>query len=127
MASCLRRLAFVASMAVLAAAANSQEHPPALEQCRLDVDAYKNLGNLAHPNASEFKAQKDYLKRFPLSEISRRVREMGDCMEVDRANEEGYAHVSILLESEQSNRYMNFLLRHDQWSQFVTEDAQGKR
>jgi hypothetical protein len=113
-------------MVMLAAVAKSQEHP-ALEQCRLDFDAYKKLGNFAHPTGAELKAQKDYLKRFPLSEISRRVREMEGCMEVDRVNEKGYADVSILLEAEEGSRYMNFLLRHDLWNQFAGEDAQGKR
>jgi hypothetical protein len=45
----------------------AREHPPALEQCRIDAD------------------------------------------------------------SEQSNRYQNFLIRHDLWKQFVAEGATGAR
>jgi hypothetical protein len=101
-----------------------------LEQCRLDIDAYKKLGNFAHPSAAEFTKQAEYLRRFPLSELTRRTKEMEDCMEVDQANEKSYAGASILLEAAQVDRYMNFLLRHhhpDLWYQFVAEDAQGKR
>jgi hypothetical protein len=108
-------------------AAQTGQHPPPLEQCRLDVDTYKKLGNFSHPTEAEFKAQVDYLDRFPLSEISRRIVEMESCMEVDRAHQKDYADVSILLEAARGNRYQNFLVRHDLWNQFVGEDAQGKR
>jgi hypothetical protein len=117
----------IVSLVILSAVANSQEHPPALEQCRLDVDMYKKFGDFAHPTDAEFKAERDYLEQFPLSEISRRVVEMEGCMEVDRAHQKDYADVSILLEAARGKRYMHFLIRHDLWKQFVAEDAQGKR
>ena len=48
-------------------------------------------------------------------------------MEADPQNEIGYARVSLFLQQEETSRYVNFLLRHGLWDQFVAEDAQGKR
>jgi hypothetical protein len=117
----------IVSIVMLSVVANSQEHSPALEQCRLDFDTYKKLGNFAHPTEAEFTAQRDYLRRFPLSEINRRIVEMESCMDVDQTHRQDYTDASLLLEGAQRNRYMNFLVRHNLWDQFVAEDAQGKR
>jgi hypothetical protein len=127
MSRCLRLCGFFFSMTLLAAFSQSQESRPALGQCRLDIAAYKSLGNFAHPTATDLQAQTDYMKRFPLSEISRQTKEMEDCMEVDKENHKDYEDVSLLLASAENNRYMNFLSRHDLWKQFVAEDSQGKR
>jgi hypothetical protein len=117
----------IASLVLLSVVATSQEHPPALEQCRLDVDTYKKLGNFAHPTEAEFTAQRNYMTRFPLSEITRRLTEMEGCMEVDRAHRTDYAEASILLATAMNSRYVVFLLRNKLWDQFVAEDAQGHR
>lgn len=47
---------------------------------------------LANPNdlTAEFKAQRDYMKRFPLAEIARRQMEMYDCTTVDKKNSQAY-------------------------------------
>ena len=47
---------------------------------------------LANPNdlTAEFKAQRDYMKRFPLAEIARRQMEMYDCTTVDKKNSRAY-------------------------------------
>jgi hypothetical protein len=123
----LRVCGLISLIALLSMFSQSQEHRPALEQCRLDVTAYSTLGSFAHPTATELEAQTHYMNRFPSSEISRQTKEMEDCMDVDQGNHKNYEDVSLLLTSGTNNRYMQFLLRHDLWKQFVAEDAQGKR
>jgi hypothetical protein len=116
-----------------------QEPSITVEQCRADGDAWKKISEaaadaqakIAHAGRGDdirkFDAAFHYLKRFPLSEISRRTDEMATCTQVDRQNQDMYLFVGVFLESEESNRYMNFLLRHNLWNDFVAEDAQGKR
>jgi hypothetical protein len=127
MKRCFRLRVLAVSMILLIAVASAEESPTALKQCRIDLNTYTKLGPLTNPSFAQIKAQKDYLRAFRLSEISQRLREMGDCMEADPQNEIGYAHVSLSLRQEETSRYVNFLLRHDLWNQFVAEDAQGKR
>ncbi len=115
------------SMILLIAFASAEESQTSLKQCRIDLNTYTKLGPLTNPSFAQIKAQKDYLRSFRVSEISQRFKEMGDCMEADPQNEIGYARVSLLLQQEETSRYVNFLLRHGLWNQFVAEDAQGKR
>jgi hypothetical protein len=127
MKHCFRLGVLAASMIMLIAAAGAEDPPTPLKQCRIDLSTYTKLGPLTNPSFAQIKAQKDYLRSLRLSEISHRFKEMGDCMEADPQNELGYAHVSSLLQQEETSRYVNFLLRHGLWDQFVAEDAQGKR
>ena len=108
--------------------AESQEPKPALEQCRIDAEPFiKTM--LANPKdlIAEFNAHRDYLKRFPLSEIGRRQTEMYDCTTVDPKNSEAYKTVALVLDAEITGRYLSFLLRHNLMNQFRAEDANGAR
>ena len=127
MEACFRLRVLTVSMILLIALAKAEESPTVLKQCRIDLNAYTKLGPLTNPSFAQIKAQKDYLRSFRLSEISQRSKEMGDCMEADPQNEIGYARVSLLLQQEETSRYVNFLLRHGLWNQFVAEDAEGNR
>jgi hypothetical protein len=127
MEGCFRLRVLTVSMILLVAGARAEESPTASKQCRIDLNTYTKRGPLTNPSFAQIKAQKDYLRSFRLSEISQRFKEMGDCMEADPQNEIGYARVSLLLQQEETSRYVNFLLRHGLWDQFVAEDAQGKR
>jgi hypothetical protein len=108
--------------------AKSQETKVTLQQCRVDAEPFiKNM--LANPAdlTAEFQAYRDYLKRFPLSEITRRYLEMYDCTTVDAQNSQAYKTVALILESESTNRYLSFLIRHNLMDQFRAEDANGVR
>jgi hypothetical protein len=122
MERCFRLRVLAVSMILLIAVAIAEESPTALKQCRIDLNTFTKLGPLINPSFAQIKAQKDYVRSFRLS-ISQRLKEMGDCREADTQNEIGYAHVSLLLQQEETSRYVNFLLRHDLWNQFVAEDA----
>jgi hypothetical protein len=115
------------SMILMIAVAIAEESPTGLKQCRIDLNTITKLGPLTNPSFAQIKAQKDYVRSLRLSEISQRLKEMGDCSEADPQNELAYAHFSLLLQQEETSRYVNFLLRRDLWNQFVAEDAQGKR
>jgi hypothetical protein len=127
MEGCFRLRVFAVSMIFLIAFASAEEAPTSLKQCRNDLNVYTKLGPLTNPSFAQIKAQKNHLRSFRLSELSERFKEMGDCMETDPQNEIGYAHISLSIQQEETSRYVNFLLRHGSWDQFVAEDAQGKR
>lgn len=108
--------------------AKSQEPKPALKQCRVDADPFiKTMLDNPKDLIAEFNAQRDYLKRFPLSEIGRRQTEMYDCTTVDPKNSEAYKTVALVLDAEVTSRYLSFLLRHNLMNQFRAEDANGAR
>ena len=127
MEGCFGLRVFAVSTILLIAFSNAEESLATLKQCRNDLNTYTKLGPLTNPSFAQIKAQKDYLRSFRLSELSERLKEMGDCMETDPQNEIGYAHISLSLQQEETSRYVNFVLRHGLWNQFVAEDAQGKR
>jgi hypothetical protein len=108
--------------------AESQEPKVTLQQCRIDAEPFiKTM--LANPNdqTAEFQAHRDYLKRFSLSEIARRQTEMYDCTTVDPKDSKAYETVALVLDAEETSRYMNFLVRHNLMDQFRAEDANGAR
>ena len=108
--------------------AKSQEPKVTLQQCRVDADPFiKTM--LANPNdrTAEFEAHREYLKRFPLSEITRRQLEMYDCTTVDPKNSKAYETVALVLDGEETSRYLSFLIRHNLVDQFRAEDANGAR
>ena len=97
MERCFRLCVLAVSMILLIGVASAEVSPTALKQCRTDLNIYTKLGPFTKPSFTQIKVQKDYLRSFRLSEISQRLKEMGDCMEADQQNEMSYAHVSLLL------------------------------
>jgi hypothetical protein len=91
--------------------AQEVKHAPTVEQCHADASS-------APVDASS----------APVSykEMSSWISEMGQCMNVDIDNFEQYLHAQDALLNLQLERIQNFVRRHNQWNQFIAEDAHGK-
>jgi hypothetical protein len=52
--------------------------------------------------------------------------EMTDCLKVDSASQFQYGNTTAEAYTAMVMRLENFVRRHNQWQQFLAEDAQGK-
>jgi hypothetical protein len=92
--------------------AQEVKHAPTVEQCHADASS-------APVDASS----------APVSykEMDSWVSKMGQCISVDIDNFELYLHTQAAVLYLQRERTQNFVKRHNQWNQFIPEDAQGNR
>jgi hypothetical protein len=101
---------------VLMASLNGQvEHAPTVAQCQADERVW-HMRLKAHDTSS--------LKFYAVKDMGK---EMLDCSDVDPDNERAYSYVAVGLTAEMNIRTMAFISRHNQWKQFIDEDAAGKR
>jgi hypothetical protein len=127
-------IAVVLFLAVVALAAGRQQHAPMAAQCQADAavwyrDSERRIeymnAEAAHmkygtPNQTE-------PNKLSFDEIQARIDEMNDCMGVDPKSLLKYSDTLNYYAGMERNRVFSFMKRHDLWSQFHSEDAQGKR
>jgi hypothetical protein len=53
--------------------------------------------------------------------------ETSDCQKLDPANKFKYRNTESEMTADQAMRFQNYLMRHDLWTKFLTEDALGQR
>lgn len=102
--------------------AQEVQHAPTVAQCRADLKAWWE------------KAGKDHgLDDTSYDLLGSMSSEMTNCIIADKANRShaesapDYYELTVELEKQQADRLTRFLLRHNLWSEFQTEDAAGKR
>ena len=113
-------------------AAVAQQHAPTAEVCRADVALWYST----QLSTEYHRAQTDWITdqipnrtaiaKLPLSEVSARLQEMGDCWSVDN-HEEKYFKAMDLYDSAFGGRYIRFVRRHHLEQQLLSEDEQGLR
>jgi hypothetical protein len=110
----------------------AQQHAPTAEVCRADVALWYST----QLSTEYHRAQTDWITdqipnrtaiaKLPLSEVSMRLQEMGDCWSVDN-HEEKYFKAQDLYDSVFSGRYIRFVRRHNLEQQLMREDEEGLR
>jgi hypothetical protein len=108
----------VATLVLVLLAATSvrlQEHAPIAAQCQADQAVW--VGGLDSVQIS----------KIGVEEINKRMWEMAACQKVDSLNSAGYVKVATDYLMALNVRYYNFIERHNLGSQFLQEDAEGKR
>jgi hypothetical protein len=110
-------IALTVAVFVLVAVASPQlEHAPTVEQCQADQELWFSK---LETNESTSDVTFDTLRGW--------ISEMGDCQSVDKPNWHEYYHVEAEATQERSQREFDFIVRHGLATQFVSEDAAGKR
>jgi hypothetical protein len=89
------------------------EHTPTIAQCQ----AHEQL----------WSSQLENIDRQPLSVLIPQLREMRHCSTIDHDNQSNYHALANELALTHATRMRKFLLRHDIYQQFLSEDAEGKR
>jgi hypothetical protein len=128
----MKSLFFLAALS-FASVTSAQQHAPLAAQCQADLglwtaDAQKTAYlaaeiehmNNATPNKSE-------INKFTLREITSRADEMGQCADVDTANENQYRDTQNFYLEVIHDRFTSFVRRHHLWQQLIAEDAAGAR
>ena len=111
----------------------AQEHAPTAAQCQADVAVWGNTDTLSEYAQAQSAFVRDGIPnrtgiaKLSWTELTGRVSEMADCSKVDPQQAVRYSTAWLLYTTVESNRVNNFMTRHDLWSQFKEEDAQGKR
>jgi hypothetical protein len=109
--------AFLLSLVI---SSQSQDHAPTVEQCRADQRLWLSVMHDEH-------AFKDAVSQLSVETLKERSREMRDCFAVDSENARDYFDLVTGYGTELSGRYKNFIERHHLMTQFLAEDAAGKR
>jgi hypothetical protein len=92
------------------------KHAPTVDQCQADQRLWlSKLEDDRGTNDVKFETLEAW------------QREMKDCKEVDEINGRKYFNVMTEIEAEFSRRELDFIVRHNQFDQFLAEDTAGKR
>jgi hypothetical protein len=89
------------------------EHTPTIAQCQ----AHEQL----------WSSQVENIDKQPISALIPQLREMRHCLTIDHDNQSKYHALANELALTHAARMRKFLLRHDLYQQFLSEDAEGKR
>lgn len=114
--------------------AGMQQHAPMAAQCQADAalwygDSERRIEYI-NAEAAHMKygtPNKTEPNKLSFDEIQARIDEMNDCMDVDPKSLLKYSDTLNYYAGMERNRVFSFITRHDLWSQFHSEDAQGKR
>lgn len=99
---------------------SGQDHAPTVEQCRAD----QRLWSSAMQDDATFAK---VVSKLSAEILAQRMSQMRDCFAVDGENSRDYFVVNAGYGTELGTRYKDFIARHRLMTQFVTEDAVGKR
>jgi len=110
----MKSLALMLAFLVGTSLAQEVKHAPTVEQCRADQKLW--LSKVEDPSASESSRVLDGWGT-----------EMIECLTVDPTFENRYYNTAAEIHSEQLSRVVNFLSRHNLYTQFLHEDQAGKR
>jgi hypothetical protein len=114
----MKKLWLLLAIAVPLQPVCSQEvqHALTVEQCRADQDVWlSKLTNRPDVANVSFKELRGWFN------------EMNDCESVDPDRQIQYYNTKSETHTEQLMRLEHFILRHNLWDQFITEDEQGNR
>ena len=98
-----------------ASVAGQIEHAPTVEQCQADQRLWLSEVEDSNPATHTLYATLD-----------QRSVEMERCRKVDTANQHKYYNAESEMTAEQTLRMKHYLMRHDLWMKFMTEDALGE-
>ena len=99
-----------------ASVAGQIEHAPTVAQCQADQRLW----------LSEIE-DTDSTTQPLFSILGQRSHEMSQCEDVDPANRFKYYNTHSEIIAAQTGRMYHYLVRHDLWGRFLTEDAMGLR
>lgn len=130
----MRRIAVILGLLLCFPLASlPQQHAPTLQMCRADAAVWGN----AQAETDYFNAEAERvtygtpnpspIEKLPVTEVKSRMREMGECFEVDPSQQKVYVAVDTFYGSVQGDRWLEFILRHHLMKQFEREDAEGER
>src|SRR5260370_15188817 len=119
---------------LLVVPAIGQEHPPTAAQCQADLAVWGDPDLMTE----YFEADTTYeakgitngsrIARLQYGELEAGAQELGGtCTKVDAEQSAQYLHAADLYTSVSFDRLFHFVARHNLASQFLKEDAQGKR
>jgi hypothetical protein len=111
-----------------------QEHPPTAAQCQADLAVWGDPDLWSEYFGSEAiytakgTANQSRVARLEYSELESRADELGStCTKVDAGQIDRYLHTADFYTLARYSRLYHFVMRHNQFPQFLLEDAQGKR
>jgi len=123
----------VFSFFALSLNAGAQEHAPTLDVCRADAALWGEIrAEIDYINATAEKMSnstpnRTEIAKLSLKEVNSRITEMVQCQSVDRESRDSYSKVEDFYVQVESDRWRAFIVRHNLYSQFEREDAEGKR
>jgi hypothetical protein len=133
----MKILLTLATIAFFSVSSRAQEHLPPPEKCHADLAIwYSNVMERDYRNAqttfikngkTDTMPNKSDVAKVPIREVVARLKEMYECAKVVSDDSEPYYRAGAFYSDVFSDRFVDFVDRHELRPQLYEEDDEGKR